>query len=310
MSTVDPSTLFGFNPDSPYAKLFVDIYQLTKPDKKLVNTVNVDVNMNVVLFCENISDDEKEEGEIDDDKIEEAAVTPMLKPKLEAIPLFPKKLIQHRPTLFDLATGVGQITGPTVQSDGEGKYSPSPNLMDIQSQIELDNNPVRLWWLHHLLDFMKSRGTPLKFSPTKPTAVSISPEMQTVKQPLDLYSLYQNTKAQAGGMKGCTEAKSWKAVAVSMKVPAQKAFVLRSVYQKFLFPLEESQNNNERKVLLPTPGVQVQGQGSSFQGHEDRKGLGGKIWKMKGNIKKRLGLKKKGGNFKKGFPPGFGEFHG
>jgi len=302
MSTVDPSTLFGFNPDSPYAKLFVDIYQLTKPDKKLVNTVNVDVNMNVVLFCENISDDEKEEGEIDDDKIEEAAVTPMLKPKLEPIPSFTKKLIHHRPTLFDLATG------PKDQCVGGGKYFSSPNLMDIQSQIDLDNNPVRLRWLHSLLDFMKSCGTPLKFSPTKPTAVSISPEMQTVKQPLDLYSLYQNTKAQAGGMKGCTEAKSWKAVAVRMKVPAQKAFVLRSVYQKFLFPLEESQNDNERKVLLPTPGVQVQGQGSSFQGHEDRKALGGKIWKMKGKVKKRLGFKNKGRNFKRGFLC-FGEFH-
>ena len=305
MSDVDPSSLFGFNPISPYAKLFLDIFQLTKPNKKLgnqvkVDAVKVDANMNI-KFCETISDDEKEEGEIDDDKMEEMIVGPMLNPTPT-----PKKLTQHRRGLFDLATG--KSIDQKGQSIGGGKCSPSPNLMDIQSQIELDNIPVRLRWIHRLLDFMKSRGTPLKFSPTKPTAVSISPDDQTVKQPLDLYSLYQNTKAQAGGMQGCIETKGWKEVAVRMKVPVQKAFVLRGIYQKFLVPFEESQNKKERKVLLPTPGIQ--GPGSSFQGHEDRKGLGGKNWKMKGNIKKRLGFKKKGGNFKKGFPPSYGEFHG
>ena len=325
MSEVDPTTLFGFNPNSLYAKLFVDIYKLTTPNKNQDKPIDVDANMNI-KFCDNVSDDdEMEEGEIDDnDNIIEPSV-PIKKPKL-------KKAVHHRPHSLDHTPGQGSgqaskmIGPPGYPCDmprpgglsGREMISKSPpsNLLDLQAQIDLDNNPARLHWLHLLLDFMQSRGTPIKFSPTNPTAVSISSEVETSKEALDLYSLYQNTNVLAGGLMGCTETKGWRQVAVLMNVPVQKAFVLRSIYQKYLFPFEEFQKNKERKALLPTP-VMSSMQGTSFQavqGNKERRfcdfqrGRGGV---KKGNIKKRLGFKKKGGNFKRGGPPpGFGGFHG
>merc|ERR1719184_636861 len=128
---------------------------------------------------------------------------------------------------------------PAVLAHGVGsqKY-----LLNLKSQMDLDRDPVRLRWIHNLLKFMSSRGTPIKNSPIKPTAVSVSPDQNTVKQALDLYSLYNITMDQAGGMNPCTENKGWKAVAARMNVPVQKAFVLRSIYHKYLFPFEESQS--------------------------------------------------------------------
>ena len=323
---MDPTTLFGFNPNSPYAKLFVDIYKLTAPNKNQDKQVDVDANMNI-KFCDNVSDDdEMEEGEIDENDNMIKAIVLIQKPKL-------KKPVYHRPHSLDHhapGQGSGQagkmIVSPGYPCDmprpgglpGREMSSKSPpsNLLDLQAQMDLDSNPARLHWLHLLLDFMQSRGTPIKFSPTIPTSVSISSEVQTGKEALDLYSLYQNTKDLAGGLMGCTETKGWKQVAVLMNVPVQKAFVLRSIYQKYLFPFEEFQKNKERKALLPTP-VMSSMQGTSFQaiqGNKERRfsdfqrGRGGV---KKGNIKKRLGFKKKGGNFKRGGPPsGFGGFHG
>ena len=260
MSVVDPTTLFGFNPNSPYAKLFVDIYKLTTPNKN--QDKPVDVNMNN-KFCDNVSDDdEMEEGEIDDNDNTIEASVPIKKPKL-------KKPVHHRPHSLDHAPGHGSgQAGKMIGSPGYlcdmprpvglpgremSTKSPPSNLLDMQAQMDLDSNPARLHWLHLLLDFMQSRGTPIKFSPTMPTAVSISSEVLTSKEALDLYSLYQNTKDLAGGLMGCTETKGWKQVAVLMNVPVQKAFVLRSIYLKYLFPFEEFQKNKERKALLPTP---------------------------------------------------------
>ena len=50
MSEVDPTTLFGFNPNSPYAKLFVDIYKLTTPNGNQDKPVKVDANMNIKFW--------------------------------------------------------------------------------------------------------------------------------------------------------------------------------------------------------------------------------------------------------------------
>merc|ERR1712202_29304 len=97
----------------------------------------------------------------------------------------------------------------------------------------------------------------------------------TKMQPLDLYSLYLNTMHQAGGFTGCTETKGWKSVAARMNVTLKKAFVLRSIYHKFLFPLEEFQTSQDRKALLPTP-VTAPLQGSSFQSlHGEGRRFGG-----------------------------------
>jgi len=294
MSDVDPSRLHGFNPNSPYAQLFLDIFHLTKPKDEKPEPAKVDQNMNM-KDCE----DEMEEGEIKDEQGDAGASAQ--KPKHALISYMKrvkfKKVLPPPPH------------HPVVPAQGVGsqKY-----LLDLQSQLNLDRNPVRLRWIHSLLDFMSSRGTPIKSSPIKPTAVSVSPDQNTVKQALDLYSLYSITMDQAGGMNPCTENKGWKAVAARMNVPVQKAFVLRSIYQKYLLPFEEFQSSKERKVLLPTPSYQGQGVGSSsHQGQEEGrgdKGLGGKVWKMKGNIKKRLGFKKKRGSYN--FGSNFDEFHG
>jgi len=315
---VDPTTLYGFNPNSPYAKLFVDIFKLTTPNKNYDALVKVDANMNI-KFCDQVSDDEMEEGEIDDNDNKIDVVVPIKKLKK-------KKLVNHRPRPMDHSPGQGsckaekRIGTAGVASDMSWSgglpsreisfKSPPSNLLDLQAQLDLDSNPARLHWLHLLLDFMQKRGTPIQFSPTIPMAVSISSEVQSSKEALDLYSLYQNTADLAGGLMGCTETKGWKQVAVLMNVPVQKAFVLRSIYLKYLFPFEEFQKNKERKALLPTPGMSSM-QGTSFQGNKERRffqrGRGGV---KKGNIKKRLGFKKKGGNFMRGGASGFGGFHG
>ena len=66
MTGVDPSTLFGFNPTSPYAKLFVDIFYLTTPNQNTdgirEEQIKVDKNRNIVRFCVKVTEDDKEEG--------------------------------------------------------------------------------------------------------------------------------------------------------------------------------------------------------------------------------------------------------
>merc|ERR550519_68714 len=198
--------------------------------------------------------------------------------------------------------------------------------MDLQAQFDLDPNTIRVEWLHNLLKFMNERGTPITFSPIIPTSVSVSIESGAQKQPLDLYSLFHQAKnlASAGRAVGGAINKSmWKAIAARMKVPVQKAFVLRSIYQTFLLPFEESQKRQPqqkaRKALLPTPvsvaaGSEI-GNRSTFQnvqgGAKGNRFSGNRIVMEKGSIKKRLGLKKKGGNFKRsGGDQGFGAFNG
>eukprot|EP00092_Neocalanus_flemingeri_P044201 GFUD01048919.1.p1 GENE.GFUD01048919.1~~GFUD01048919.1.p1 ORF type:complete len:242 (+),score=80.68 GFUD01048919.1:48-728(+) len=202
-------------------------------------------------LCEKINNDEKEEGEIDDNdnKVEASNVPALVKnPQLKT---YQKQSATHNPQPVHLIPGESsrQPAHRKIVSFG------TSNMVDLQAQIDLDSNPVRLNWLHQLLDFMAARGTPITYSPTIPTAVNHCPESSTTKQPLDLHSLYQNTRAQAGGLTSCTESKGWKAVAVRMNVPLQKAFVLRHTYEHFLFPLEEFESKQERKALLPTPGT-------------------------------------------------------
>jgi len=287
----DPSRLHGFNPNSPFAQLFVDIFHLTKPkdEDEKPERAKVDQNMNM-KDCE----EEMEEGEIKDEQGDAGAS--VQKPKQAIINYTMKKRVKVKKVLPPRPPPPHPAVPDGVGS-GSQKY-----LLDLQSQLDLDRDPVRLRWIHNLLKFMSSRGTPIKNSPIKPTAVSVSPDQNTVKQALDLYSLYNITMDQAGGMNPCTENKGWKAVAARMNVPVQKAFVLRSIYHKYLFPFEEFHSSKERKVLLPTPGYQGQEEGRGD------KGLGGKVWKMKGNIKKRLGFKKRRGSYN--FGPSFDEFHG
>ena len=57
MSEIDPKSLFGFVSDSPYAQLFVDIFNYTKPE-------NLDKMVKLAAF-----ENEKEEGEIDEEEI-------------------------------------------------------------------------------------------------------------------------------------------------------------------------------------------------------------------------------------------------
>ena len=57
MSEIDPKSLFGFVSDSPYAQLFVDIFNYTKPE-------NLDKVVKLAAF-----ENEKEEGEIDEEEI-------------------------------------------------------------------------------------------------------------------------------------------------------------------------------------------------------------------------------------------------
>jgi len=292
MTGVDPTKLFGYNPNSPYAKLFVDIFHLTAPktDQAEIEKMCVDENMNLVKVVE----DEKEEGEIDDN---DAAISTELSIKAST------KLLE-----------LGSSREKTSFSPKARSVSPGcSNGMDIQAQFDLDPNPIRVNWLNNLLKFMAERGTPITFSPIIPTSVSVSTESKVQKQPLDLYSLFHYAKnlASAGRAVGGDINKSmWKAIAARMKVPVQKAFVLRSIYQECLLPFEESQKKTpqpkERKALLPTPGSAAAENGNrsifhSVQGGEKRNRFSGnRIVMEKGSIKKRLGFKKKGGNFKRG----------
>ena len=261
MVEVDPSTIHGFNPNSPYAQLFLDIFQLTKPKNGEVKLVKTDINRNVE-YCEDVSDeDEIEEGEISD--YDETIVLPEKRKRKKMRSKHKLRISknQAQQNLMPPPPAPPRSSNCQTLHQGSGN-SPSPNFLDLQCQIELDASPIRLRWIHNLLEFMASRGTPITNSPVMPTAVSINPVMHTDKQALDLYSLYHITMEQAGGLHNCTETKGWKAVAARMKVPVQKAFVLRSIYQKYLFPLEEFQKNRERKVLLPTPNFQGIGQGT------------------------------------------------
>eukprot|EP00092_Neocalanus_flemingeri_P017582 GFUD01019023.1.p1 GENE.GFUD01019023.1~~GFUD01019023.1.p1 ORF type:complete len:322 (-),score=86.73 GFUD01019023.1:102-1067(-) len=321
MADVDPTTLFGFIPNSLYAKLFVDMYHLTKPSKNETVEAKVDGNLNIMgSLCEKINNDEKEEGEIDDNdnKMDTSDVpVPDQKPNSNLITYHIKSVQPNLHPIHLISEGsAGQLAHRIVSWPGTSKE------LDLQAQIDLDNNPVRLNWLHHLLDFMAARGTPITCSPTIPTAVSHTPQPPTTKQPLDLYSLYQITRAQAGGLAGCTETKGWKAVAIEMNVPIQKSFVLRQIYQKFLLPFEELENNQERMARLPTP-LTAGFQSSSFQSFlpgEGRRfdvGQRGRGGVRRGNLKKKVGfktnylmIKRKGGNFKKGSVPRFRGFHG
>jgi len=335
MAEVDPSTLHGFNPNSPYAKLFLDIFQLTKPNDDFAQPVKRDINWNM-KNCEAVSDeDEIEEGEINDN--DEAIIPPtldtidklLMKPthpinnnKVKVVKLKPRKPFKKETQQKASPPAPPQrlSIGPTPAVIMGSKRSPV--RLDLKSQIDLDSDPVRLGWLQNLMLFMESRGTPIKSSPVRPTAVSISPDLQTNKrEALDLYSLYHITLEQAGGMNPCTDTKGWKAVAARMNVPVQKAFLLRAIYQEYLLPYEEFQSTSrERKVLLPTPSFEFKGQGTSFinqtqsssihvgqatfslgqgQGqvtsfqHQGGKGLAKHMEIIKGSIKKRLGFKTK-----------------
>ena len=306
MAGVDPSTLFGFNPTSPYAKLFVDIFYLTtnNTDGIREEQIKVDINKNIVRFCVKVSDDEKEEGEIDDnDSKPEDVDTSVPKPKIKSR----KKKQKPNPTQLLAGDSSGPSPAPSriiVGGCPPGQNAKrNANVLDLQAQISLDNNPVRIRWINHLIDFMTRRGTPIINSPTIPIPVVHCTDTVTIKKALDLFSLYQNTMDQAGGFDGCNDSKSWKAVAVRLAVPQSKAFVLRSIYFKYLLPLEEFQNTKERESLLPTPRHQL---GSSFQDRDEeimfgleQRGQRGEQ-RRPGNIMKRLGFKKKGGgSFKK-----------
>eukprot|EP00092_Neocalanus_flemingeri_P031573 GFUD01034288.1.p1 GENE.GFUD01034288.1~~GFUD01034288.1.p1 ORF type:complete len:265 (-),score=69.99 GFUD01034288.1:160-954(-) len=201
MADVDPTTLFGFIPNSLYAKLFVDMYHLTKPSKNETVEAKVDGNLNIMgSLCEKINNDEKEEGEIDDNdnKMDTSDVpVPDQKPNSNLITYHTQSVQPNLHPIHLISEGsAGQLAHRIVGGPGTSKE------LDLQAQIDLDNNPVRLNWLHHLLDFMAARGTPITCSPTIPTAVSHTPQPPTTKQPLDLYSLYQITRAQAGGLEG------------------------------------------------------------------------------------------------------------
>ena len=87
--------------------------------------------------------------------------------------------------------------------------------------------------------------------------------MQIGSQPtsLDLYSLFNLTMIQSGGMRRCTDNEGWGDIARRMEFPSEKAYVLPRLYKKLLLPFEEHQ-----KHQATTPSLQGEGERDSGHG--------------------------------------------
>ena len=173
---------------------------------------------------------------------------------------------------------------PPLIDQGRVANMPSPEEkemlehkgVDLRTQFDLDENPVRKNWLIKYMEFQASRGTPLTSCPV------------LHKKPLDLYKLYY-TVMEEGGFANCTAKKGWKKVFVKMTSNnRQTSRLLQKLFRKLLLQFEnyetgqpedlsmakqsghqernERSELGERKVLLPlqnggtTGGVSVSGE--------------------------------------------------
>ena len=123
--------------------------------------------------------------------------------------------------------------------------------LDLRAQWQLDSNPERLQWLGNLLQFMEDRGTPITRSPSVP-------EDSRPGRALDLYSLFNLTMIQCGGMRRCTDNEGWEDIARRMDFPSEKAYVLPRLYKKLLLPFEEHQKHQATNT-------------NNLQGEQERK---------------------------------------
>ena len=150
---INPTTLHGINPNSPYLQLFVNIFFLTSPTANVSSKVEGALKVPSLVVSDTEQNDnrtnEKEEGEIDDNEPPEA-----VKSKSSMVNGSPKfvtgKIRKHRKDSF---LNVKQLsTVNSVKSNGDGhKIKDSRRSLNLQAQIDLDNNPVRLHWLQQLL---------------------------------------------------------------------------------------------------------------------------------------------------------------
>ena len=158
-----------------------------------------------------------------------------------------------------------KMSGVDVNNAGVGEeqtrvvcFEKKPNSrdlwLDLQTQVQLDNDPERLQWLMNLLKFMEERGTPITKSPSVP-------DDSKPGRALDLYFLFNLTMIEAGGMRQCTETDGWRDIARRMEFPSEKSRVLQKLYNKLLFPFEEHQKQQAAK--LQGVGGREQNQGQS-----------------------------------------------
>jgi len=292
MGTLNPLGLHGVNSSSPFAKLFVDIFYLTKPqhethDFDCFESIDCNLMGSDNNKLEDISDpDDMEDGEIDDlttspikvlaDDKEIQEVLPTASISSNEIREARKKFRARKNKKFKNGFGFDHhhpqrntkfavlntfsSTSSVLQSHSNGNF-----VTNLESQFNIDKNPERLEWLQCYLVFMQERGTPVTQSPTIPDSVDSAANM---KIPLDLYKLFHLTNAQ-GGMKAGSESKNgkWKTIARNLGFPVAKTFILKKIYSQYLRPYEEHMSKKtlsnlntsfdnlerERKFLLPTP---------------------------------------------------------
>lgn len=272
MAQVDPKTLFGYNPLSPYCELFVNIYKLTLPNSndccrdnlKYIQKEEDSSNLNHT-FSSDPKHDEMEEGEIEDVESPSTlkSAVPNNSPNYPDVyqdDKFKKKLpfakkkkgLMHKLTKKQIRCAAGANVGSNKQSSGKKfiKY----DTLDVKSQFDINRHPLRLKWLQQLMDFMKKRGTPIINSPTVPTSVRLNTNDDLSTQtPLDLWSLHTNVVEEeyASNSKELDN-EGWKKVAARMKVPISKSFALRGIYRQYLRPFAKRSLEHQETQFSPS----------------------------------------------------------
>jgi len=268
MGSLNPLQLHGVDSSSPFAKLFVDIFYLTKPQQEMCFKINDDDLESKARNCnasklEDISDPEDmEDGEIDDLDVPPVKVVEV-EHNQEVVEVAPTTSAAFLNVIRKKAKKRGKRNNkfkigcdrnweqqkkmkalPKMNHQVPQFLHPQSNgkfVTNLESQFSMDTSPKRLEWLQCFLVFMQDRGTPVTKSPAIPALFGSG-----AKMPLDLYKLFHLVTAE-GGMKAC----HWQTIAKNLAFPVKKAFILKKIYSQYLLPYEEhmsTANNTFMKV--------------------------------------------------------------
>jgi len=273
---IDCTKLYGFDPDSPYAQLFVDVFHLTRVKTGSMRRT------------------QEEELEIEDGEIEEIEETEATKQLLQK-----KKRIKRKKIKRDFDINLNNVhhsmeTEVSHSRSFQNTPKKKPDLLPLQVQFNIDEDPVRLNWLYDLLNFLSSRGRPLHHCP----AILVEQEGGHVAQPIDLFMLFHEV-ALNGGYGILTANHGWGTLAHKFSIsPKHARSLLRKIYTTKLLDYE-----NFKRCQQEEAGDGGRGGKNSCNDASLGQGSSGGIDSCN-NFKNfnKVAFSKKRGNSERGFP--------
>jgi len=271
LEEVNPLKLI--NPLSPYADLFVNIYNVTQPSSEwMKNYVPHMFDEDTNKCGSNLRPRSLSPVNYYDEDFERGAYKRCdVNAKLE-------EERRH-----------GDIYRSPVQCGN--KWAEGNRLLTIEEQLDMDQSPVRVEWLRGLMYFMADRGSPLRYCPTLPGSDH--------NRPLDLFKFYNLVQLYGSGRgsDNCAE-KAWNDISELMGVSREKTHILKNVYGLYLLSYElhlasgisnkvgdNSQDLEDANYNLPSPVR------SNVHGNWKRKKKNRLGKKSRQSVFKRLGKK-------------------